>query len=67
MTDALHLRAFLPCILWLERIDFSKPLAPMDPGAVLAGLEAAETGKPGDLPIETYVNSFSACMLNTLG
>jgi hypothetical protein len=67
MTDALHLRAFLPCILWLERIDFSEPLAPMDPGAVLAGLEAAETGKPGDLPIETYVNSFSACMLNTLG
>ena len=58
MTNALHIRAFAECTIFLDELTFSEPLAPVDATSadtILAGLTAAETGKPGDLPIKDYV------------
>ncbi len=55
MTNAFHLRAFAPCVIWVDEIGFAEPVAPIDPADVLAGMTLPETGKPGDLPIKDYL------------
>ena len=58
MTNALHIRAFAKCVIWLDEITFSEPVAPVDATSgetIIAGLTAPETGKPGDLPIKDYL------------
>jgi len=55
MTNALHIRAFASCVIWIDEIYFSSPIAPIDPDNVLASLTAEETGKPADLPLAQYI------------
>lgn len=58
MTNALHIRAFAKCVIWLDDITFSEPLAPIDSTStetIVSGLTAPETGKPGSLPIKEYL------------
>ena len=55
MTNAFHIRAFAPCVIWVDEIGFAEPVAPIDVNAILDGMTAAETGKPGDLPIQDYL------------
>lgn len=58
MTNALHIRAFASCVIWIDEIYFSEPVAPIDTTSsetILAGLTAPETGAPADLPIRDYV------------
>ena len=55
MTNAVHIRAFAPCVIWIDEISFSEPLAPVNPDDVLAGLTAPETGKPADLDIKGFL------------
>ena len=58
MTNAFHIRAFAPCVIWVDEIYFSEPVAPVDTtdsSTIQAGMTAAETGKPADLPIRDYL------------
>lgn len=58
MTNSLHIRAFAECVIWVDEIYFSEPVAPVDTTStdtIQAGLTAPETGKPGDLPIKDYL------------
>ena len=58
MTNALHIRAFAPCVIWLDELVFSEPVAPIDATSadtIIAGFTVPETGKPGDLPIREYL------------
>ena len=58
MTNAFHIRAFAPCVIWVDEIGFAEPVAPIDTtdsSTIQAGMTAAETGKPGDLPIKDYL------------
>lgn len=58
MTNALHIRAFAPCVIWIDEITFSEPVAPIDATSsetIQAGMTAAETGKPAQLPIKDFV------------
>mgnify|MGYP000226320772 CR=1 FL=1 len=58
MTNALHIRAFAKCVIYLDEITFSEAVAPIDATSsetIQAGLTAPETGKPGDLPIKDYL------------
>ena len=58
MTNAFHIRAFAKCVIWLDEITFSEPVAPIDATSqetILAGITLPETGKPGDLPIKDYL------------
>ena len=58
MTNAFHFYAFAKNVIWLDEISFSEPVAPIDATSaetILAALTAAETGKPGDLPIKDYL------------
>ena len=55
MTNAFHIRAFAPCVIWIDEISFSEPVAPINPDDVLAGLTAPETGKPGELDIRAFL------------
>ena len=55
MTNAFHIRAFAPCVIWIDDIGFAEPIAPIDTAAVVDGLTVPETGKPGDLPIKDYL------------
>ena len=55
MTNALHIRAFAECTIWLDEIYFSGPIAPVNADDPVSGLTAPETGKPGDLPIKDYL------------
>ena len=58
MTNALHIRAFADCVIWIDEIYFSEPVAPIDTtdsSTIQAGMTAEETGKPGDLPIKDYL------------
>ena len=61
MTNAFHIRAFARCVIWLDEISFSEPVAPVDATSqetILAGMTAEETGRPGDLPIREYLAEF---------
>jgi hypothetical protein len=42
-------------VIWVDEIGFAEPVAPIDVNAILDGMTAAETGKPGDLPIKDYL------------
>ncbi len=58
MTNAFHIRAFARCVIWLDEIYFSDPVAPVDATSqetILAGMTVEETGKPGDLPIRDFL------------
>lgn len=58
MTNALHIRAFADCVIWIDEITFSEPVAPVDTTStetIQAGMTVPETGKPGDLPIKDYI------------
>lgn len=58
MTNAFHIRAFAKCVIWLDEITFTEPVAPIDATSaqtILAGMTAPETGKPADLPIAQFV------------
>jgi len=58
MTNAFHIRAFAPCVIWLDEITFSEPISPIDATSsdtIKAGMTAPETGKPADLPIREYL------------
>ena len=55
MTNAFHIRAFAPCVIWVDEIGFAEPVAPIDTANILAGMTVPETGKPGDLPIKDYL------------
>ena len=58
MTNAFHIRAFAKCVIWLDEITFSEPVAAIDASSqesILAALTAEETGKPGDLPIKDFL------------
>lgn len=55
MTNALHIRAFADCVIWIDEIYFSEAVEAIDTSNVVAGLTAEETGKPGDLPIQQYI------------
>ncbi|MCR5331370.1 MAG: hypothetical protein K6E62_09305 [Lachnospiraceae bacterium] len=58
MTNALHIRAFAPCVIWLDELVFTEPLAPIDATSadtIIAGFTVPESGKPGDLPIREYL------------
>ena len=58
MTNALHIRAFEKCVIWLDELVFSEPIAPIDATSVetiVSGFTVPETGKPGDLPIRQYL------------
>mgnify|MGYP004460465833 FL=1 len=58
MTNAMHIRAFAKCVIWLDEITFSEAVAPVDSTStetILAGMTAPETGKPASLPIKDYV------------
>ena len=55
MTNAFHIRAFAPCVIWIDEISFSEPVAPINPDDVLAGMTLPETGKPADLPIKDFL------------
>ena len=58
MTNALHIRAFAKCVIYLEANTFSEGFSPIDATSsetIQAGLTAPETGKPGDLPIKDYL------------
>ena len=55
MTNAFHIRAFAPCVIWIDEISFSEPVAPIDPADVLAGMTLPETGKPAELPIKDFL------------
>ncbi|MBQ9167332.1 MAG: hypothetical protein IJX67_02850, partial [Oscillospiraceae bacterium] len=70
MTDNMHIRAFASCTIWIDEIYFSEPVAPVDTSssdAVLAGLTAAETGKPAELPINTYLKELGVLTNNVSG
>ena len=55
MTNAFHIRAFAPCVIWLDEITFSDVVAPLDTNNPLAGITMEESGKPGELPIKDYL------------
>jgi hypothetical protein len=55
MPNAFHIRAFAPCVIWVDEIGFAEPVSAIDPENVLAGITLPETGKPGDLPIKDYL------------
>ena len=58
MTNAFHIRAFAPCVIWVDDIGFAEPVAPIDTkdsASIQAGMTVPETGKPGDLPIKEYL------------
>ena len=55
MTNAFHIRAFAPCVIWLDEITFSDVVAPLDVNNPLAGITIEESGKPGELPIKDYL------------
>ncbi len=58
MTNAFHIRAFAPCVIWLDEITFSEPISPIDATSsdtIKAGMTAPETGKPAELPIREYL------------
>ncbi len=58
MTNAFHIRAFAPCVIWVDDIGFAEPIAPIDTtdsASIQAGMTVAETGKPGELPIKDYL------------
>ena len=62
MTNALHIRAFAECVIWIDEITFSEPVSPIDAtdsSTIQAGMTAAETGKPAELPIKEYVESIN--------
>ena len=62
MTNALHIRAFADCVIWVDEITFSEPVAPVDATSsetIQAGLTAAETGKPAELLIKDYVEAMN--------
>ena len=55
MTNAFHLRAFAPCVIWVDEIAFAEPVAEIDKANVLGGMTLPETGKPADLPIKDFL------------
>lgn len=58
MTNALHIRAFADCTIYLDELYFSEPAGPIDSTStdtIVAGFNVPETGKPGDLPIKDFV------------
>ena len=58
MTNAFHIRAFAPCVIWLDEIGFSEPVAPVDTTSaetILAGMTVPETGKPAELDIRGFL------------
>ena len=62
MTNAFHIRAFADCVIWLDEITFSEPVAPIDAtdsSTIQAGMTVPETGKPAELPIKEYVESIN--------
>ncbi len=62
MTNALHIRAFADCVIWIDEITFSEPVAPVDAtdsSTIQAGLTAAETGKPAELPIKSFLDDLA--------
>ena len=55
MTNALHLRAFAKCVIWLDEINFTEAVAPVDHDNPLAGITMEESGKPQNLPIKDFL------------
>ena len=55
MTNALHLRAFAKCVIWVDEITFNESVEGLDPTNPTASMTLPETGKPGDLPIKDYL------------
>lgn len=56
MTNALHIRAFAKCVIYLDEITFSEAVAPIDATSsetIQAGLTAPETGKPATCRLRT--------------
>ncbi len=61
MTNAMHIRAFAECTIWLDEITFSEGVGAIDTTStdtIVAGFNVAETGKPADLPIKDYLAEF---------
>ena len=66
MTNAFHIRAFAPCVIWIDEISFSEPVAPIDATSaetILAALTAPETGKPAELPIKDFLDELAGGFL----
>ena len=66
MTNALHIRAFAECTIYLDELYFSEPLSPIDSTStetIVSGFSVPETGKPADLPIRSYVEALSGVFL----
>jgi hypothetical protein len=60
MTNRMHIRAFARCIISLDEIYFSEPVAPIDATSretILAGISVEANGNPADLPIKEYVEA----------
>ena len=58
MTNALHIRAFAECTIYLDELYFSDPIAPIDNTStetIVSGFNVPETGRPGDLPIKDFI------------
>ncbi|MBP5152113.1 MAG: hypothetical protein ILP13_04265 [Lachnospiraceae bacterium] len=59
MTNALHIRAFAPCVIWIDEITFDEPVAPIDATStetIVGGFDVSESGKPADLDIKGFQN-----------
>ncbi|MDR0293462.1 MAG: hypothetical protein LBH95_04840 [Oscillospiraceae bacterium] len=66
MTNALHLRAFAECTVSLDSLTFSEPVGPIDASSaetIMAGITVAESGRPGELPIRSFVEAVSGVYL----
>ena len=59
MTNAFHIRAFAPCVIWVDEIGFAEPLEAIDTANIVASMTMPETGKPGELPIKDYLAELS--------
>lgn len=63
MTNALHIRAFADCTIFLDDITFTDPVGAIvttSKDTIMAGISVKESGKPGDLPIKQYIADLSA-------
>lgn len=58
MTNRMHIRAFAPCVISLDELYFSEPVAPIDitsKETILGGITVEAIGDPAVLPIADYV------------
>ncbi|MCL2810774.1 MAG: hypothetical protein FWD25_02675 [Clostridia bacterium] len=58
MTNRMHIRAFAPCVISLDELYFSEPIALIDTTSqetILGGFTVEAIGNPADLPIKDYL------------